>query len=82
MGTIAMPRRFTSVLKLSLLLATVVLTGVGICWVGDLISGETAKETALYTLGIVGVLTVGGLVISSLGGGPSGPSQSGPPTGS
>jgi len=73
-----MPRRFFSVLKFSVLVGTVILTGVGVAWMGDLMSGEAAKETALYTVGILAVLTVGNLVLASLGGG-SGGSKSGPP---
>lgn len=73
-----MPRRFASVLKLALLMTTVILTGVGILWVGDILTTETAQDYALKALLIMGVFTVGMLVVAGLGGGPSGGRGSGP----
>ena len=71
-----MPRRFASVLKLSLLMTTVILTGVGILWVSDVFTAETAKDYAVKGLLIMAVFTVGMLVVAGLGGGPSGGSKS------
>lgn len=79
MGTVAMPRRFNSVLKLALLLTTVILTGVGILWVGDIFNDATAKDYAVKSLLVMAVFTVGMLVIASLGGGPAGPKDEPPP---
>ena len=80
MGTVAMPSRFASVLKLSVLLTTLVLMGVGILWVADIFSTETAKDYGLKALLVMAVFTVGSLVIASLGGGPAGPKNGPPPT--
>ena len=77
-----MPRRFSSVLKLAVLMTTVILTGVGILWVTDIFTGEVAQDYALKALMVMGVFTVGMLVIAGLGGGPSGSGpDSGPPAG-
>jgi hypothetical protein len=76
-----MPRRFASVLKLALLMTTVILTGVGILWVSDVFTAETAKDYALKALLIMAVFTVGMLVVASLGGGPSGSGGGTGPTG-
>ena len=74
-----MPRRFNSVLKLAVLFTTVLLTGIGIFWVADVFSSDQAQEWALKSLLVMAVLTIGMLVVASLGGGPSGP-KSEPPS--
>ena len=73
-----MPRRFNSVLKLAVLFTTVLLTGIGIFWAADVLSSNEAGEWAIKTLLVMGVMTVGMLVVASLGGGPSGPSDEPP----
>ena len=69
-----MPTRFASVLKLAVLFTTVLLTGIGILWVADVFTSDQASDWALKSLLVMGVMTVGMLVVASLGGGPSGPS--------
>ncbi|MEM8883089.1 MAG: hypothetical protein AAGD14_03380 [Planctomycetota bacterium] len=66
-----MPSRFVSVLKLAALLTALLMTGIGIAWVGDILTNESAQEFALKSLGIVGVFTVGMLIVADLGGSPS-----------
>ena len=67
-----MSSRYFTVVKLAVLLTTILMVGLGSLWVLDILATEVASDYAVKVLGVMGIFTIGMLVVAALGGGPAG----------